>query len=156
VTPTIPPVSPSGKSVSILAVSPLLDDHRVLRAIFSPSIWILRGVINVKDALRWLLRDPVPIVICTKDLPDGNWQTLLYAARRLPRPPRVLVAAISPDNQLWDDVGASGGFDVLALPFHEQDVLSTVRMAWESWQRQWADPPGVSRAGVAGPNPSAA
>jgi DNA-binding NtrC family response regulator len=142
----VPPGFSLRKPVSALAVSPELDDHRALRAIFLHSTWGLRGVASVSQAMRWLERNPVPVVICRRHLPDGDWHRLVRETKMLPRPPRILVCAPSPDDQLWEEVGAGGGYDVLAIPFDDRDVCFAVHMAWESWRRQWGTPPHLRPA----------
>ena len=150
-------ISSTHRSVSVLAVSAALDDHSALRAIFSHSAWTLRGVASLKEALRWLERDPVPVVICNRELPDGDWRSLLRKSQSLPRPARVLVAAATPDDRLWEEVGSAGGYDVLEIPFQPRDVFYSVHMAWESWHRQWAraSAPATLQTGAGDPNPAA-
>ena len=133
----MPCISTSFTSISVLAISPTPDDHSTLRTIFSRSRWTLRAADNLKAAFILLARDPVPVLICKHDLPDGDWRTLLRKAEILPRPPRVLVSARFPNDQLWEEVGNAGGYDVLNLPFEAREVFCAVRLAWESWHRQW-------------------
>jgi DNA-binding response OmpR family regulator len=133
----MPCISPSFTSISVLAISPAPDDHSALRTILARSRWTLRVADNLKAAFILLARDPVPVVICKRELPDGDWRTLLRKAEILPRPPRVLVSARYPSDQLWDEVGNAGGYDVLTLPFEAREVFCAVRLGWESWHRQW-------------------
>ena len=67
--------------------------------------------------------------------------------RVLPDPPRLLVASKEPDGRLWAEVLNLGGYDVLTLPFVQQELHWAVECAWENWERdtrrahaRWREP----------------
>jgi DNA-binding response OmpR family regulator len=82
---------------------------------------------------------PPSIVICARDLPDGNWKQLLQDADVLARPPRFVVSSRLADEYLWVEVLNLGGHDVLTTPFDAREVSHVVRYAAESWHQQWED-----------------
>ena len=125
----------TGRSITVLAVSSSPEELTALQSIFSRSNWTLNCVSSIKEGCSWMAREPVPVVICARELPDGNWESFLRKARRLPRPPRVLVASTLPDDQFWEDVGNADGYDILIIPFRDRDVFYSVHMAWQSWHR---------------------
>jgi hypothetical protein len=82
-------------------------------------------------------RRAAPVIICERELPDGNWQILMRQTEAGLRPPRFIVSSRLADDRLWAEVLNLGGHDVLCTPFEACEVLYAVRMAWESWHRQW-------------------
>jgi DNA-binding response OmpR family regulator len=137
-----------GNSVAGLLVSPSDDDHSALQAIFSRSNWMLQSASSITEALSAMRRGPVSVIICERELPDGNWELLFQQAQNQPRPPRVIVSSRLADDELWAEVLNLGGYDVLWTPFRDDEVLHAVHLAWESWQRQWGKCvlPRVARA----------
>jgi hypothetical protein len=63
--------------VSVLLASPLDEDHASLREILTRSRWRLFETRTCHEALALIQRHGVPIVICERTLPDGDWRTLL-------------------------------------------------------------------------------
>ena len=115
-------------------MSPSSEDHCALRNIFSFSTWKLRSASDGKEATAILASEPVSVVICDRNLPDGSWRTLLEKVRNLSLPPRVIVCSREIDEFLLGEVLQSGGYDVLALPWHAKEVRQVIALAWRSWQ----------------------
>ena len=63
----------------VLLVSSRSGDHASLRRIFGGSPWDLQGVSTGSDCLRLLRGDRprIAVVICERDLPDGDWKSLI-------------------------------------------------------------------------------
>ena len=124
--------------VAALVVNPIPHDRSALRAIFARSKWKWVGVQTIEKASSWLaFSSPPPVVICERDLPDGDWKLLYDQTEALPRPPRFIVSSRLADEHLWAEVLNVGGHDVLATPFDEGEVSRVVQYASESWHRQW-------------------
>jgi DNA-binding response OmpR family regulator len=82
-----------------------------------------------------LLRDEsVPVLLCERDLADGNWEDLLNATAGMPAPPNLIVFSRLADESLWAKVLNLGGFDVLLTPFEPEEVLRIAFAAWSRWQ----------------------
>ncbi len=60
--------------VTILAVSPFEDDHASLRGMFGGSRWSVAQADSCRQALAFLRATPVSILVCERDLPDGDWK----------------------------------------------------------------------------------
>jgi DNA-binding response OmpR family regulator len=147
---------PSGgpdKVVTVLAISPLEDDHRFLHSIFSHSKWQLRDALTWNDARQALQEEPAPVVICESVLPDAHWTEVLAQLSALPGPPLLIVSSRMADDRLWAEVLNLGGYDVLAKPFEAAEVFRVISLAWLSWKnsrdRATRDSAGFARA-VAG------
>jgi len=90
-----------------------------------------------REAHAFLQRSRVRVVVCERDLPDGNWRDVLESATRLSHPPAVIVASRLADERLWLDVLVAGGYDVLPRPLDAAEAGRTIVLAHAS-----------SRAGV--------
>jgi len=104
-------------------------------------IAILRGFgYNVKwsttlfDGVAELRATAVPVVICGRNLPDGNWKDLVkFMGSFEPRPP-VIVSDREASDKLWAEVLSAGAYDVLREPFETDDVIRSVSLAIQYWQ----------------------
>jgi DNA-binding NtrC family response regulator len=121
--------------VSVLLASPLDEDHASLREILTRSRWRLFETRTCHEALALIQRHGVPIVICERTLPDGDWRTLLGATVDMPQRPQIIVTSRLADHHLWADVLSLGGYDVLMTPFDAGEVSRVVFLAWFSSRR---------------------
>ena len=137
----IPAFAPKGKAVTVLAVNPYKEDHTALRSILPYPEWVLQIAWNLKDAMEWISSGSVAVVICERELAEGNWERLIRQTETLQRPPRFIVSSRLVDQGLWAEVLSCGGYDVLCTPFDAFEVLQTVQTAWHSWHHQWTTRP---------------
>lgn len=121
-------------TVSVLAVLPSREDQASLEKVFHHSKWNLHFTDSVKHG-RVLMDEPgTGVVITGCSLPDGGWADVLrLAQRRSPESP-VIVASRFADERLWAEVLNLGGYDVLAMPFHFEEVVHSVSLAWRHWR----------------------
>jgi FixJ family two-component response regulator len=61
---------------------------------------------------------------------DGTWRDILNQVLSGAEPTPVVVTSRLADEYLWAEVLNLGGWDVLAKPFHEQEVLHVLDSAW--------------------------
>lgn len=139
------PVCEAAVLESVLLVSPLEEDRRDLRTILSDWHVPIESVGGMDDALGYLLRGPTPLILCERDLPDGNWRLLFAMTEMLPRPPRFIVSSRQADEYLWVEVLNLGGQDVLQTPLLAREVRHAVQCAWDAWQGMWG-PPAIGRS----------
>jgi DNA-binding response OmpR family regulator len=116
-------------TLGLLAVGSDHEDLFCLRSICDGVGWTLREARTLEEALARLNQDPIPVVLCQQDLPDGSWTELLHATEKLEKPPHLIVWSRQADNYLWAKVLNLGGCDVLATPFRVTEVVHAVRMA---------------------------
>jgi hypothetical protein len=127
----------SGSVITALLVGPFDGDHAFLSKIFLERNWILYHASNCTEALTLIRETVIPVVICERNLRDGNWRILLAAISTMPQSPRLLVSASSVDVELLNQVRRIGGYSVLASPFDASEIDVQVQLAWHSWHRQW-------------------
>ena len=137
------------KQLTVLSVSADDRDHTNLEAILSHSRWGLLTANNLFAARASILqRTDVSVVLCERDLSPGCWTDILKHTDSMQHPPSLIVTSRVADDRLWSEVLNLGGWDVLAKPFDRNEVLRSVRSAWEHWYRYFevAARPGVMRA----------
>ena len=70
------------------------------------------------------------MIFCDHSVEDGTWQDLLNRVSAIAGPPLVVVTSRLADDHLWAEVLNVGGWDVLAKPFREREVLHVLDTAW--------------------------
>jgi DNA-binding response OmpR family regulator len=130
---TLQPLSPDFENISILLVSPYPKDQTDLRHVLHHSRWNITRAANVGTAALLLQEQAPSVVLCERNLPDGNWKDVLDQASQQENPPNVLVISRHADESLWAEVLNEGGYDVLLKPFDVSEVTRVVRMAWQRW-----------------------
>jgi DNA-binding response OmpR family regulator len=73
------------------------------------------------------------LVLCDEVLPDGNWKDMLLLLQKQPDPNYLIVTSPTADDRLWAEVLNLGAYDVLAKPFHSNEVFRTIGLAWRQW-----------------------
>ena len=61
---------------SLMAVLPTREDRTALQRIIGPCRWELQWTGTCGEAIDAFRRTSPPIVICDRDLPDGDWRQL--------------------------------------------------------------------------------
>jgi len=122
------------KVVTVLAVSPIEDDHLFLSNIFSHTNWQLRTAHTWREALGLLGRQRIPILICESELLDATWRDVLSELSGLPERPVLIVASRLADESFWAEVLNPGAYDVLMKPFDPTEVFRVVSLAWLNWR----------------------
>jgi DNA-binding response OmpR family regulator len=114
----------------LLVVSPFTDDFSAVRQILQNPCWQISHARNLEEAAISLKQMVASVVLCERDLPDGNWKDILPLTRELTVVPSVLVVSRHADDSLWADVLSCGGYDVLPKPFDRREVVRVISMAW--------------------------
>ena len=134
--PTSQAPAKAAEVVKVLLVSSLPETHLSLRDIFDHSNWLLDKVFTCSEALAYLRDNNAAVVICERDLADGDWKLLLSTCDSLPMPPNLIVTSRLADEELWAEVLNLGGYDVLAQPFEVREVFREVSLAWQARKRR--------------------
>jgi len=151
----LPPLTPlvSDKGVEILVVSTAEADYTCFSHILSHSRWGLHRVVNCREAVAFLERRPLGVVICDVKLADGSWKDLLGCLAALPFAPNLIVSSRLADEQLWAEVLNLGGYDVLTTPYDTNEVFRVGSAAWLDWKRRLGTTPTPNRRAHAAGNP---
>src|SRR5215831_8869095 len=116
------PVSGHQRPVNVLFISPSAEENSTLSRILNDSAWQLSHVSGYGEAVTYLTRNRVAIVVCESELHDGNWKDVLLDIRSYSVPPVLIVASRQADEYLWAEVLNLGGYDLLSKPFDDEEV----------------------------------
>ncbi len=120
-------------NVICLAVSRREEDLAFLDHMFDDAGWKLLKARTYREALSRLRQQRVSVVLCERRLPDGDWKDVMRRIAEMRDPPRLIVVSRHANEHLWAEVGAMGGFDVLATPFDPQEAAYEIGVAWLDW-----------------------
>ena len=129
----LPTPTQASEKISILVVSPHPEDVSCLRHILHHRDWHINLSTTMADAALQLATQTPSVIICERDLSDGNWKNLLQQTQLMAQAPLLLVVSRHADENLWAEVLNLGGYDVLLKPFDRAEVIRVVGMAWRNW-----------------------
>jgi DNA-binding response OmpR family regulator len=116
---------------SVLSVSPMPEDHLMLRHILDSALWKVSAVATRRSAIERLRASAVSVVICESVLEDGTWKDILEHNQACSYAPPLIVTSRLTNEYLWAEVLNLGGYDVLPKPFNDREVrhvLQTVSL----------------------------
>ena len=108
------------KRLTILAVSPALEDLDILDLLSARHGWQMKPARSLREAFRLLSERTFDIVLCDSNPPGHPWQEIMSRLARVSRGAAIVLIAPAKDDLLWLEVLSRGGFDVLARPLGEQ------------------------------------
>ncbi|PYT34325.1 MAG: hypothetical protein DMG58_05195 [Acidobacteria bacterium] len=123
-----------GTRLQVLTINNEGHDCASLRSIMRHTNWVFHCVPDLAKALEFLGRHFVPVIVCSKELPDATWKDVVAAMARFPIPPKVLVYSHQADDAFWMEVLKSGAYDLLPAPFSAEEVLRLVSLACRKWK----------------------
>lgn len=121
---------------SVLALSPDCEDHASLASVSSSFGWAFQSAYVVRQALQIMQSAAVALVICERELPDGDWKAVLDEMQQWPYTPLMIVTSRLADETLWAEVLNLGGYDVLLKPFEQRELIWSVTSAFHHWEVQ--------------------
>lgn len=123
--------------VTALHISPSLRDREILRDLSTACSWCVYTASTCSEGLALIRLAILPVVLCQRDLCDGDWKSILGVTSGMPQPPRLIVCSRPMNFELPSEVRRMGGHSVLTSPFKAGEVEVKVELAWQSWQREW-------------------
>jgi len=135
------------RTIPVLSVSPIEEDHLFLEAMFSnhsywthcaDSNWKLHKSLTLESALSTLHQKQIPIIISESNLLPGTWKDMLAQIEILPTPPLLIVTARLADESLWAEALNLGAYDVVAKPFDSHELSRVVSFAWLHWNDKYS------------------
>jgi len=115
--------------VSAMMVGEYEQDHLLALEVFRRCGWRLWVTRHRRQAMNYLARHPVQVVLAESNGPRWNWKRVLADLRRLTHPPQLIVTSPVANGSLWAEVLNMGGYDVLARPFRADEVERVVAAA---------------------------
>jgi hypothetical protein len=99
-TPTTRVVTSPTGLLTVLSMSPLVEDHSSLHAIIGHSSWMLFNARDLVSATALLQHQEITVLVCERDLLSGTWKDVLEYTNSLPHAPSFIVASRLADEQL--------------------------------------------------------
>jgi CheY-like chemotaxis protein len=118
-----------GQEIALL-ISPVEEDHAILKALFQHNGWTLHVTSSLSSACALLREEATSVVITERDLPDGDWKDVLVAIHILRKPPLLIVISRLADGYLWAEALNLGAYDVLAKPLDQAEAVRVLTSAW--------------------------
>ncbi len=131
---------------SVLSVSPVPQDHLMLRHILDGALWQVSAVATRRGAIERLGAGTFSVVVCESVLEDGTWKDILRHNQACAHAPPLVVTSRLADEYLWAEVLNLGGYDVLPKPFNDREVRHVLKTVW---LQQTRDAPRACAAGAA-------
>jgi len=137
------PESTTKRTVPVLSISPVEDDHcalqdilRHLQSAADPNrTFMVKACTTLRATLTALPTHPFELVVCESDLIPGSWKDVLEETVILPDPPPLIVTSRLADERLWAEALNLGAFDVLAKPFERTETTRVLEAALRTWSR---------------------
>ena len=120
--------------VRLLAITRGEEEKAGLRRITTDLRWKLSIAESADEALQLLGDEPLPLVICDRDLPGEDWRATVARIASRRDVLCVVLASSVVDDYLWDEVIQQRGYDVVSKPFEADQLRRAVTFAW-SWKR---------------------
>jgi DNA-binding NtrC family response regulator len=128
-----PGVETEGASISVLLVSPFLDDQETLEQFLRPPKWSIYRAPTLKSAMAAMELERLPLVLCERDLGQDAWKNVLAQTMLMLHSPLIIVTSRLADEHLWAEALNLGAYDVLAKPFDATEVTRILSLAWVHW-----------------------
>jgi DNA-binding NtrC family response regulator len=120
--------------VRLLAITCGEEEKATLGRIAADLRWKLSIAGSADEAIQLLGDEPLPLVICDRDLPGEDWRTIVARIASRRDVLCVVLASSVVDDYLWDEVIQQRGYDVVSKPFEADQLRRAVTFAW-SWKR---------------------
>ena len=133
----------AGGIVSVLSISPMEEDHFLLRDILNlldgsldaHRTFLMKSCATRASGLAALTKRQFEVVVCERDLTPGSWKDVLDQVTILPDPPSFIVTSRLADERLWAEALNLGAYNVLIKPFDRTEAMRVVGAAWQAWGR---------------------
>jgi len=119
--------------VTVICFLPQDQDRSLMMDLCRRNQWEVFFAVSREEA-EWALQELKPqIMLFDRDVAGPNWREFVTRfAARSGGACIMLVSKVIDDN-LWNDLVSSGGYEVLRKPLRDDEVSRAVRMAWSYW-----------------------
>lgn len=92
--------------------------------------WPLTLADTVASGFAALPRSGSVIVVLDRDLASPDWRPSVRQFASQPNCAGVVLASPVIDDYLWEEVIQQGGYDVVAKPIQDEELIHTLEFAW--------------------------
>ena len=119
--------------LAIMSGGPCRD---ALKTIFEENGWKLAFADTSRAALHRQGRTPFFLVLYQRSAARRHWTAEVSRLSTMSPRPSIVLLSETTDKNLWDEVGRSGGSDILRIPFDRNAVIHVVQSEWILWCNQ--------------------
>jgi len=116
----------------VLIVGPFPEEHTYLRRVLGRFRCKTASAFNREQGQAIQNFKRPSLIVCDSDLPDGSWRDFLASAEVAEMAPLIVTSRLA-DERLWAEVLNLGGYDLLAKPFDQSEVIRVIDMALRRW-----------------------
>jgi len=125
---------PAEDRVPVLLASSRESDLAVIDGLLRGTRYVVVPAANLNHASKLLSHVVFPIILYDRFFHGSDWQPTLWRLIGAWRVPSVLLLSDVRDRDFWEEAVCRGVFDVLARPFHGDDLLAVLEFAYAHWQ----------------------
>ncbi len=126
------PPAPNAR-IKVVALLASERDRELLSRVASTHGWDLHVASTCGEAWEFLLHFRAPIALCDRDFPGAEWRDVVQMMSSASHLVYPILASRVADDFLWNEVIRHGGYDLVATPLKEEDVVRAIRLAWSYW-----------------------
>jgi DNA-binding NtrC family response regulator len=126
-TPSSPP-----DTKLVLAVNLSTNERYTLLKLLDSSPWGVEFADRLADTFCKAASRMVRVIVCNRELPEGDWKLVFHFVRDLAHAPQFILASRLADEALWAEILNLGGYDLLAIPFDAEEVRRVLTYAMDS------------------------
>jgi DNA-binding response OmpR family regulator len=131
--PAIPEIHANkSRQPRVLAVTADLCFYSGVLSAASSARWRTDWARTLNRAVEMCRSKSPPIVIYDSNLPGVDWRSAFDRLSAVPSHPRILLAAPSIDEELWENVLRRHGYDVVERAANSEQLERVFRFAWLS------------------------
>ena len=105
-------------------------ERDTLQRLFKAQGWSLSTAVRIDDEVSTVFNSGPVIVILDRDLASPDWRPAVRRFASQANCACVILASRVIDDYLWEEVIQHGGYDVLAKPFQDRELIHTLEFAW--------------------------
>jgi DNA-binding NtrC family response regulator len=117
------------ESLGVLVASSQLENRRALIEVLEGLSADVTSSSSIEQASEVLAKQPIELVFCDDELPDGSYRDLLPGARHRQQGIRVVVITRTGEWEEYLEAMRLGAFDFIRGPMHPTDVELVVSRA---------------------------
>ena len=134
---------PRETRVAVVALLMEEQDRTLLNGICRSHDWIVHFAETCEGAAQAANELEAAIILCDRDLPGTEWRDAVQVLAASPHSACVILISRVLDEYLRNEVGSKNGYDVLAKPLREDELVRSIKLAWAYWkQRNHREPTG--------------
>jgi DNA-binding NtrC family response regulator len=123
----------SNSLVTVICLLPEDQDRSLMIDLCQRNHWEVFFAASREQA-EWALQELKPqIMLFDRDIAGPRWREFVAGFAAGSGGACIMLVSKVIDDNLWNDLVSSGGYEVLRKPLRDDEVSRAVRMAWSYW-----------------------